>query len=401
MRQIPQKLWQWFDKRLPLVGSIMTHLTHYPAPKNLNFWYYFGSFALVMLINQLLTGLWLTMFYQPNPQMAFASVEAVMRDVSFGWLLRYMHSTGASFFFIVVYAHMFRGLIYGSYKAPRELLWMVGCLLFVLMMAEAFFGYLLPWGQMSYWGAQVITSLFEAIPFIGPSLALFIRGDFNISGVVLNRFFALHVVAIPLVFIGLVGLHVVCLHSVGSNNPEGIELKKSDKIPFHPYYTMKDLFGLSALLFVFAVVVFYFPEGGGFFLEPPNFVEANSLVTPEHIAPVWYMMPFYAVLRAIPDKLMGVLGMGAAIGLWFFLPFLDRSPIRSVRYRSKVHQIMLTVFVVSFVCLGYLGGQPATPLLTNLARLASCAYFSFFVLLPLYSSFEQDTTHLPHRLAVA
>lgn len=394
-----EKLWAWFNRRLPIVGHIMHHLTNYPAPKNLNFWYYFGSFALIMLINQLGTGLWLTMFYQPNPEMAFASVEALMRDVSFGWLIRYMHSTGASFFFIVVYLHMFRGLLYGSYKAPRELLWMVGCFLFVLMMAEAFFGYLLPWGQMSYWGAQVITSLFEAIPWIGPSLAVFIRGDFNISGVVLNRFFALHVIGIPLVFIGLVLVHLVALHSVGSNNPEGIDLPKKDKIPFHPYYTIKDVFGLSMLLFCFAIVVFYFPEGGGYFLERPNFVEANPLVTPEHIAPVWYMMPFYAILRAIPDKLLGVLAMGAAIVVWFFLPFLDRSPIRSVRYRSWVHRVMLGVFLVSFVTLGYLGGQPATPLLTLAARVATVGYFSFFFLLPLYSSFEQETAHLPTCLA--
>lgn len=395
---LSNQLYTWFDRRLPIVGHIAHHLTHYPAPKNLNFWYYFGSFALVMLVNQLLTGLWLTMFYQPNPDMAFASVEALMRDVSFGWLLRYMHSTGASFFFIVVYAHMFRGLLYGSYKEPRELLWMIGCLLFVLMMAEAFFGYLLPWGQMSYWGAQVITSLFEALPIIGPSLALFIRGDYNISGVVLNRFFALHVVAIPLVFIGLVLLHLVALHSVGSNNPKGIELPESDKIPFHPYYTVKDFFGLSVLLFFFALVIFYFPEGGGLFLEPPNFIEANPLSTPEHIAPVWYMMPFYAILRAIPDKVMGVIGMGAAILLWFFLPFLDRSPIRAVAYRSKIHQIMLSVFVLSFIALGYLGGQQPTPLLTTFARGATAGYFAFFLLLPVYSSFEQDTSKLPSSL---
>lgn len=388
----------WFNNRLPIVGQITHHLTHYPSPKNLNFWYYFGSFSLLMLVNQLLTGLWLTMFYQPNPDMAFASIEALMRDVSFGWLLRYMHATGASFFFIVVYAHMFRGLLYGSYKAPRELLWIIGCLLFVLMMAEAFFGYLLPWGQMSYWGAQVITSLFETLPVIGPSLALFIRGDYNISGVVLNRFFALHVVAIPLIFIGLVLLHLVALHSVGSNNPKGIDLSKSDKIPFHPYYTVKDLFGLSVFLFFFALAIFYFPEGGGLFLEPLNFIEANPLSTPEHITPVWYMMPFYAILRAIPDKFMGVIGMGAAIFLWFFLPFLDRSPIRAVAYRSKIHQVMLSIFILSFISLGYLGGQQPTPLLTIFARVATAGYFAFFLLLPVYSSFEQDTSKLPRSL---
>lgn len=380
----------WFNQRLPIVAQVWHHLTHYPAPKNLNFWYYFGSFALFMLINQLLTGLWLTMFYQPNPEMAFASIEALMRDVSFGWLLRYMHSTGASFFFIVVYAHMFRGLLYGSYKAPRELLWFIGCFLFVLMMAEAFFGYLLPWGQMSYWGAQVITSLFEALPVIGPSLALFIRGDYHISGVVLNRFFALHVVAIPLIFIGLVGLHLVALHSVGSNNPTGLDIPKEDKIPFHPYYTVKDFFGLMVLLFFFFFVVFYFPEGGGYFLERPNFIEANPLVTPEHIAPVWYMMPFYAILRAIPDKLMGVIAMGLAIVLWFFLPLLDRSPIRAAASRCLAHRVMLALFVVSFLALGYLGGQQPTPMLTVFARLATAGYFSFFLLLPLYSSFETE-----------
>jgi ubiquinol-cytochrome c reductase cytochrome b subunit len=395
---IAQNVTTWVDKRLPLLSFLVHHVRHYPAPKNLNFWYYFGSFALVLLMNQIVTGVWLTMFYQPNPQMAFASVEGLMREVSFGWLLRYMHSTGASFFFIVVYAHMFRGLLYGSYKAPRELVWMIGCTLFVLMMAEAFFGYLLPWGQMSYWGAQVITSLFEALPFIGPTLALFIRGDYNISGVVLNRFFALHVAAIPMVFIGIVLIHLVALHSVGSNNPKGIDLQPEDKIPFHPYYTVKDFFGLSVLLFFFALVIFYFPEGGGLFLEAPNFTEANPLQTPEHIAPVWYMMPFYAILRAIPDKLMGIIAMGLAIVLWFFLPFLDRSPIRAVRYRAVIHQIMLSLFVGSFIILGYLGGQQPTPLLTQIARAATAGYFAFFILLPLYSSFEQDTSKLPRSL---
>jgi len=401
-----QHMAQWFHERLPFISDMIHHLTSYRAPKNLNFWYYFGSFALVMFVNQFCTGLWLAMFYKPMATEAFRSVEIIMRDIPYGWLLRYMHSTGASFLFIVVYLHMVRGVIYGSYKRPRELIWLVGCVLFVLMMMEAFMGYLLPWGQMSYWGAQVITSLFESVPYVGPSIALFIRGDYTISDVVLNRFFALHVIAIPFVFIALIGLHLIALHSVGSNNPDGIEIKDSldpagvplDSVPFHPYYTVKDLFGVSVLLTVFFAFVFYQPEGWGMFLEAPNFEEANAMVTPEHIAPVWYMTPYYAILRAVPDKLLGVIAMGASLIVWFFLPWLDRSPVRSIRYRGWPHKVALTCLGVSFVGLGCLGMQPPSPEKTLLARIFASVYFLFFIMLPIYSRYE-GTQRVPQRLS--
>ncbi len=396
---------QWFDDRLPIVSHMWHHVTSYRAPKNLNFWYYFGSFALLIFVNQFITGLWLAMFYKPMADHAFQSVESIMRDVPFGWLIRYMHSTGASFFFIVVYAHMARGMIYGSYKRPRELLWVIGCLLLVLMIVEAFFGYLLPWGQLSYWGAQVITSLFEAIPYIGSSLVLFIRGDYTISEVVLNRFFALHVIAIPFAFAGLILLHLVALHSVGSNNPDGIEITSNldekgvprDSVPFHPFYTVKDLFGASVFLLVFFAVVFYAPEGGGLFLEAPNFEEANPMATPEHIAPVWYMTPFYAILRAIPNKLAGVGAMGSAIAVWFLVPWLDRNPVKSIRYRGRIHKIALAALLISFISLGILGMQKPTPEKTLLARLFTGTYFLFFLALPIYSRYETNKP-LPARL---
>jgi len=396
---------QWFDERLPIVAHTIHHLTSYSAPKNLNFWYYFGSFALLMFVNQFITGLWLAMFYKPMAEHAFHSVETIMRDVSYGWLIRYMHSTGASFFFIVVYMHMVRGLLYGSYKRPRELLWIVGCLLLVLLIMEAFMGYLLPWGQMSYWGAQVITSLFEAIPYIGPSVALFIRGDYTISDVVLNRFFALHVVAIPFAFAGLILLHIIALHSVGSNNPDGIEIKDNldakgvplDSVPFHPYYTIKDLFGVSVLLTLFFAVVFYMPEGGGLFLEAPNFEEANPMATPEHISPVWYMTPYYAILRAVPDKLLGVIAMGASLLVWFLLPWLDRNPVKSIRYRGWPHKVALMCLGISFVGLGILGMQHPSPVKTMLARIFALVYFLFFITLPIYSRYEK-TKPVPQRL---
>ncbi len=389
----------WIDERLPIIGHVAHHLREYRAPKNLNFWYYFGSFALVLFLNQYISGLWLTMFYKPMATEAFHSVESLMRDVSYGWLIRYLHSTGASFFFIVVYLHIFRGLLYGSYKKPRELLWLLGCFLFVLMIIEAFFGYLLPWGQMSYWGAQVITSLFEAVPYVGPQLALFIRGDYTISDVVLNRFFALHVVAIPVVFLCLIGLHLLALHSVGSNNPDGKEYERtkptSYTVSFHPYFTIKDLFGTSVLATIFLTVVFYFPEGAGLFLEAPNFIEANPMITPEHIAPVWYMTPFYAILRAVPNKLAGVLAMGSSLGVLFLVPWLDRSPIRSIRYRSWMHKMNLSIFVISFLSLGLLGIQQPTPWKTFLARVFSAGYFCFFLFLPMYSSFEKPDQEDP------
>jgi ubiquinol-cytochrome c reductase cytochrome b subunit len=401
----PSGLIAWIDQRLPFTPFLKKHILEYQAPKNFNFLYYFGSLSLVVLINQLMTGLWLTMFYKPMATEAFNSVEYIMRDVNYGWLLRYMHSTGASFFFIVIYLHMTRALLYGSYKKPRELLWLIGCFLFTLLMAEAFFGYLLPWGQMSFWGAKVITSLFEAIPFIGPSLTEFIRGDFTVSDAVLNRFFALHVVAIPMLFLGLVVIHLAALHHVGSNNPDGIEIKNIvdehhkplDGIPFHPYYTVKDLFGLSCFLLIFFGMIFFQPEGFGFFLEAPNFSQADPLVTPEHIAPVWYMTPFYAILRAVPNKLGGVVAMGSAIFVLFLMPWLDRCPVKSIRYRGLIHKIMLGIFFLSFLILGYLGTVPPSPQLTILARICAVCYFSFFLLLPVYSQFEK-TKPVPTRL---
>ncbi|MGL5161235.1 MAG: cytochrome b, partial [Plesiomonas shigelloides] len=363
------KLLDWINARIPLTATYNKHVGEYPAPKNFNFWYFFGSLAMLVLVNQIITGIWLTMNYNPSAEGAFASIEYIMRDVEYGWLLRYMHSTGASFFFIVVYLHMFRGLIYGSYQKPRELLWIFGMLLFLVLMAEAFMGYLLPWGQMSFWGAQVIISLFGAIPGIGDALTLWIRGDYVISGVTLNRFFALHVIALPLVLVLLVFLHIVALHEVGSNNPDGIEIKKNkdengwpkDAIPFHPYYTVKDIMGVAGFLFFFCYVIFFNPEMGGYFLEPPNFEAANGLKTPPHIAPVWYFTPFYAILRAIPDKLLGVVMMGLSIAVLFLLPWIDRGKVRSFRYRSRFHTLNIGLFVISFIALGILGTLPATP----------------------------------------
>lgn len=336
------KFMDWIDARFPATKMWEDHLSKYYAPKNFNFLYFFGSLALLVLVNQIVTGVWLTMSFTPSAEEAFASVEYIMRDVEYGWILRYLHSTGASAFFIVVYLHMFRGLLYGSYQKPRELVWLFGMLIYLALMAEAFMGYLLPWGQMSYWGAQVIISLFGAIPVIGDDLTQWIRGDYLISGITLNRFFALHVVALPIVILGLVVLHILALHEVGSNNPDGVDIKKKkdengiplDGIPFHPYYTVKDIVGVVVFLFVFCAVVFFFPEMGGYFLEKPNFEQANAFKTPEHIAPVWYFTPFYAILRAVPDKLMGVIAMGAAIAVLFVLPWLDRSPVRSMRYKA-------------------------------------------------------------------
>jgi len=387
----------WVDDRFPLTKLWNEHLAHYYAPKNFNFWYYFGSLALFVLVNQIVTGIWLTMNYTPTAEGAFDSIEYIMREVPWGWLLRYLHSTGASFFFIVVYLHMFRGLLYGSYKKPRELVWIFGMLIFLCLMAEAFFGYLLPWGNMSFWGAQVITSLFGAIPYVGEALVEWIRGDYNITGVTLNRFFALHVIAVPLIFLGLVVAHILALHEVGSNNPDGIEIKKHknkegiplDGIPFHPYYTVKDLMGLAAFLVIFCAVVFFVPDVGGFFIEAPNFEPADPLKTPTHIAPVWYMTPYYAILRAIPDKLLGVVAMGASIMVFFFLPWLDRSPVKSIRYRGIYYKSALTLFVFSFVMLGYLGSHPPTPTLVLMARVSTLVYFLFFLLMPLYTTFDK------------
>ncbi len=395
----------WIDARYPLTKTWNEHLAKYYAPKNFNFWYFFGSLALLVLVMQIVTGIFLTMNYKPDAKLAFASVEYIMRDVNWGWLIRYLHSTGASAFFIVVYLHMFRGLMYGSYQKPRELLWIFGMIIYVALMAEAFMGYLLPWGQMSYWGAQVIISLFGAIPGIGESLALWIRGDYVVADATLNRFFAFHVIAVPIILLALVFMHIIALHAVGSNNPDGIEIKKNkgadgipvDGIPFHPYYTVKDIVGVAVFLIVFCVVVFFLPEFGGWFLEPNNFMPADPLKTPPHIVPLWYFTPFYAILRAVPDKFGGVLAMGGAILVLFLLPWLDRSPVKSIRYRGVLHKIALAVFVVSFVALGWLGTQPPTPTLTNLARLFGILYFAFFVLMPIYTRLDR-TKPVPERL---
>ncbi|WP_442513317.1 cytochrome b [Pseudomonas promysalinigenes] len=399
------KFMDWIDARFPATKMWEDHLSKYYAPKNFNFLYFFGSLALLVLVNQIVTGVWLTMSFTPSAEEAFASVEYIMRDVEYGWILRYMHSTGASAFFIVVYLHMFRGLLYGSYQKPRELVWLFGMLIYLALMAEAFMGYLLPWGQMSYWGAQVIISLFGAIPVIGGDLTQWIRGDYLISGITLNRFFALHVVALPIVILGLVVLHILALHEVGSNNPDGVDIKKKkdengvplDGIPFHPYYTVKDIVGVVVFLFVFCAVVFFFPEMGGYFLEKPNFEQANAFKTPEHIAPVWYFTPFYAILRAVPDKLMGVIAMGAAIAVLFVLPWLDRSPVRSMRYKGWISKVFLLVFCVSFVILGILGVQAPTPGRTLLSQVCTVLYFAYFLLMPFYTRLEK-TKPVPERV---
>ena len=394
----------WIDQRLPVVDAWNKHLGQYYAPKNFNFCYFFGSLALLVLVNQILTGIWLTMSYEPSAEGAFASVEYIMRDVEFGWVIRYMHSTGASAFFVVVYLHMLRGLMYGSYQKPRELIWLFGMAIYLALMAEAFMGYLLPWGQMSYWGAQVIVSLFGAIPVVGADLAQWIRGDYLISGITLNRFFALHVIALPFVIAGLVFLHILALHEVGSNNPDGIDIKLNkdengvpkDGIPFHPYYTVKDIVGVAVFLFVFCLVLFFFPEMGGYFLEYANFEPANPLKTPEHIAPVWYFTPFYAILRAITfpmfgldAKFWGVVFMGAAIAMLFVLPWLDRSPVRSMRYKGWYSRIALILFCVAFVVLGVLGVLPSTPGRTALAQACTAIYFAYFILMPWYTRMEK------------
>lgn len=398
MSNLFTSLMQWVDDRLPVTQTYEKHMSKYYAPKNFNFWYFFGVLSMLMLANQIITGIWLTMNYVPSQEGAFASVEYIMRDVEWGWLLRYMHSTGASFFFIAVYLHMMRALLYGSYQKPRELIWLFGMFIYLALMAEAFMGYVLPWGQMSYWGAQVIISLFSVIPFgLGDALTEWIRGDFLISGATLNRFFALHVIAVPLVLVMLVVLHLLALHEVGSNNPDGVDIKKVvdengkplDGIPFHPFYSVHDMVGIVVFLMVFSVVLFFFPEGGGFFLEGPNFEPANGLKTPEHIAPVWYFGAFYAILRAVPDKLMGVIAMGGAIAVLFVLPWLDRSPVKSWRYKGWMSKVFIIVFAIAFLLLTYLGTQPATATYTMLARIASVIYFAFFLLMPFYTKIEK------------
>ena len=435
------KAMNWIDNRFPASKLYKEHMSEYYAPKNFNFWYIFGSLAMLVLVIQIVTGIFLTMNYKPDAALAFGSVEYIMRDVPWGWLIRYMHSTGASAFFIVVYLHMFRGLIYGSYRKPRELIWVFGCAIFLALMAEAFMGYLLPWGQMSYWGAQVIVNLFSAIPFVGPDLALLIRGDYVIGDATLNRFFAFHVIAVPLVLLGLVVAHIIALHEVGSNNPDGIEIKASkgkdgiplDGIPFHPYYTVHDIFAVSMFLMVFSAIVFFAPEFGGYFLEFNNFIPADSLKTPLHIAPVWYFTPYYSMLRAITADVMypliacvlgggallvfkvrmpsflkaivvvlalvvaammlaidakfwGVVVMGGAVIILFFLPWLDHSPVKSIRYRPNWHKLMYGVFVFDFFVLGYLGMQPPSPIFALVSQVGTLFYFAFFLLMPWWST---------------
>jgi ubiquinol-cytochrome c reductase cytochrome b subunit len=390
----------WIDQRFPLSQLWKSQVSEYYAPKNFNFWYYFGVLSLVVLANQLVTGIFLTMNYKPSSAEAFASIEYIMRDVDWGWLIRYMHSTGASAFFIVIYLHMFRALLYGSHRKPRELLWIFGCLIFLLLMAEAFMGYVLPWGNMSYWGAQVIVSLFGSLPWIGASLVEWIRGDYYIADATLNRFFALHVAALPLALVFLVIAHLMALHEVGSNNPDGIDIHDHedakghplDGIPFHPYYTVKDMVGIAGFLLLFSAVIFFAPSFGGLFLESPNFDPANPLQTPPHIAPVWYFTPFYAMLRAVPSfagtQVWGVMVMGASVLIIFFLPWLDRSPVRSIRYRGPIYKIMLAIFVVSFVVLAVCGLKPPAGIYPMLGRVCTITYFAFFLLMPWYSKLD-------------
>jgi ubiquinol-cytochrome c reductase cytochrome b subunit len=402
----------WIDKRFPLTETWKAHLSEYYAPKNLNFWSFFGSLAILTLVIQIVSGIWLAMSYKPSATEAFASVEYIMRDVEWGWLIRYIHSTGASAFFIVIYLHMFRALLWGSYRKPRELLWMIGVVIYLAMMATAFFGYLLPWGQMSFWGAQVIVNLFAAVPVVGEDLAVWVRGDYVISDATLNRFFAFHFL-LPFVLVALVFLHIVALHHVGSNNPDGIEIKAgpkgnrwsdkapADGIPFHPYYTVKDLVGVAVFLALFSAVVFYAPTFGGLFIEAPNFQPANPFQTPEHIAPVWYFTPYYAMLRAVPpmwgSQFPGVVVMFAAILILFALPWLDRSKVKSMRYKGPISKFMTGLFAVSFVVLAWLGLQPADPFLTLLSQIFTGIYFAFFLLMPIYTKLEK-TKPVPERV---
>ena len=409
MNQIFSNIFNWVNHRLPIVNTFERHLSKHPVPKKVNFWYLFGALASVVLIIQIVSGIWLIMPYENTEEGAFASIEYIMRDVDYGWVIRYMHTTGASLFFAVVYLHMFRGLLYGSYQKPRELVWIFGCTIYLAMMAEGFLGYVLPYGQMSYWGAQVIISLFGSIPIVGPDLLVWILGDYAVGDSTLNRFFSLHVVVIPLILVVLVFLHIVALHHVGSNNPDGIEIKQNkdkdgipkDGIPFHPYFTIKDSVVVVGFLWIFCAVVFYAPALNGYFLEYPNFIEANPLKTPEHIAPLWYLTPYYSVLRAIPplfgSQFPGVLGMFAALGVFFLLPWLDRSPVKSIRYRSPIYKWILGTFVLSFIVLGWLGVQPVTPLYVLLARIFTILYFAFFILMPWFSTLGK-TKEVPERV---
>ena len=398
-------VFKWFNDRLPIVNTFERHLSKHPVPKKVNFWYLFGALASVVLIIQIISGIWLMMPYQNTEEGAFSSIEFIMRDVDYGWVIRYMHTTGASMFFAVVYLHMFRGLLYGSYKKPRELVWIFGMTIYLVMMAEGFLGYVLPYGQMSYWGAQVIISLFGAIPYIGESLEVWVRGDYYISGSTVSRFFALHVVALPLMLIALVFMHLVALHEVGAGNPEGIDIEEHldedgvplDSVPFFPYKVLNALVGIGVFMTVFSIIMFFFPEAGGYFIEKANFEEANPLSTPEHIAPVWYYSPYYAMLRAVPDKLGGLIVMAGAIAILFVVPWLDRSKVNSIRYKGIFSKIAISLFAISFLTLGYLGTVPVTELRTLMSVICTAIYFLFFFLMPIYTSLE-STKQPPESL---
>lgn len=392
-----KQVFKWIDARFPLASFWSKNFKDYYAPKNLNFWYYFGSFSLLVLLNQIVTGIWLSMHYTATAAQAFDSIENTMRYVDYGWLIRYLHTTGASAFFVVIYLHIYRCIMYGSYRAPRELLWLIGVTLYILLMAEAYTGYVLPWGQMSYWASKVISSIIMALPLIGEPLATWFIGDYTISGETLHRFYTYHIIGIPLLILIAVAMHLIALRKVGSNNPDGIEIKKTvdasgkpiDGIPFHPYFTIKDLNGIMVFILVFALVVFYFPTFGGLFIEPENYIPSDPLKTPLHIAPAWYLAPFYAILRAIPNKLTGIFALAASIGFLFVLPWLDRSPVKSIRYKGKLSKIALTIFVISFIALAYLGVQPVNDVTVWLGRIFTVCYFLFFILMPLYTSFEK------------
>ena len=399
------KVLNWINYRLPIINTFERHLSKHPVPKKVNFWYLFGALASIVLILQIVTGIWLMMPYSNTEEGAFASIEYIMRDVDYGWIIRYMHTTGASMFFAIVYLHMFRGLLYGSYKRPKELVWIFGCTIYLVMMAEGFLGYVLPYGQMSYWGAQVIISLFGAIPYIGESLEIWVRVDYYISGITISRFFALHVVALPLILIALVFLHLVALHEVGAGNPEGVDIEEYidddgvplDSVPFFPYKVLSAMPAIGVFGLVFCVIMFFFPEGGGYFLELANFEEANPLVTPEHIAPVWYYSPFYTMLRAVPDPLGGLIVMAAAVAILFVVPWLDRSNVASIRYKGILSKIAIVLFTVSFVTLGYLGTVTVTETGKIMSVICTLMYFAFFLLMPIYTSIEK-TYEVPDRL---
>ena len=399
------KVLNWINYRLPIVNTFERHLSKHPVPKKVNFWYLFGALASIVLILQIVTGIWLMMPYSNTEEGAFASIEYIMRDVDYGWIIRYMHTTGASMFFAIVYLHMFRGLLYGSYKKPKELVWIFGATIYLVMMAEGFLGYVLPYGQMSYWGAQVIISLFGAIPYIGESLEVWVRGDYYISGITISRFFALHVVALPLILIALVFLHLVALHEVGAGNPEGVDIEELvdedgvplDSVPFFPYKVLSAMPAIGVFGLVFCIIMFFFPEGGGYFLELANFEEANPLVTPEHIAPVWYYAPYYTMLRAVPDPFGGLIVMAAAVAIIFIVPWLDRSNVASIRYKGILSKIAIVMFVVSFITLGYLGTVTVTEIGKIMSIICTVMYFAFFLLMPIYTSIEK-TYEVPKRL---